>query len=181
MDWIPPAALTALTATRRRQTAPRSRPRSASTGAMTGRRAWGFRHGSTIRSPCSIAHKMGTDTNEVELARLPALVNVAMADVGIAAWESKYHYEVWRPVTAIREADEGTGPTGLATATRTPSEIRHFRRSARLPAISWGRIFTPPFPAYPSGHAAFGGALFESAAQLLSELTASHSLSSRTN
>ena len=38
-----------------------------------------------------VARKMGTDTDEVELARLLAMVNVAMADTGIAVWESKYH------------------------------------------------------------------------------------------
>jgi hypothetical protein len=32
---------------------------------------------------------MGSDV--VELARLLALINVAMADAGIAIWESKYH------------------------------------------------------------------------------------------
>ena len=47
-----------------------------------------------------------------ELARLLALVNVAMADAGIAIWESKYFYDFWRPVTGIREADPETGPTG---------------------------------------------------------------------
>ena len=65
-----------------------------------------------------VAQKMGTDTDEVELSRLLALVNVAMADAGIAVWESKYHYQVWRPVTGIREAGEGTGPTGLGVAGR---------------------------------------------------------------
>ena len=48
----------------------------------------------------------------IKLARLYALVNVAMADAGIAIWESKYYYDFWRPVTGIREADEDTGPTG---------------------------------------------------------------------
>ena len=60
-----------------------------------------------------IAHKMGTDTDALELARLLALVNVAMADAGIAIWESKYYYQYWRPITGIREADERTGPSGL--------------------------------------------------------------------
>ena len=55
----------------------------------------------------TIAEQRGTGA--VELARLLALVNVAMADAGIAIWESKYFYQVWRPVTAIREADEGHG------------------------------------------------------------------------
>ena len=50
-----------------------------------------------------IADKMDSDV--VALARLLALVNTAMADAGIAIWESKYHYEFWRPVTGIREAD----------------------------------------------------------------------------
>ena len=49
----------------------------------------------------------------IELARLLALVNMAMADAGIAIWESKYFYELWRPIPGIRESDPGTGPTGL--------------------------------------------------------------------
>src|SRR5262249_196330 len=48
-----------------------------------------------------------TALNGVELARLLALVNTAMADAGIAIWESKYYYDFWRPVTGIREADAG--------------------------------------------------------------------------
>ena len=96
-----------------------------------------------------IAHKMGTDSDEVELARFLALVNVAMADVGIAAWESKYYYQVCRPVTCIREADESTG--GIPAFTPLGAPASNLR----------GPNFTPPFPAYPSGHAAFGGALFE--------------------
>lgn len=38
-------------------------------------------------------------------ARLFALLNIALADVGIAAWDAKYAYEFWRPVTAIQQAD----------------------------------------------------------------------------
>src|SRR5207249_8805473 len=57
-----------------------------------------------------IADQMGTSSNPTELARLLALTNVAMADAAIAIWESKYYYQYWRPVTAIREADAGTGP-----------------------------------------------------------------------
>ncbi|HEX8090360.1 MAG TPA: vanadium-dependent haloperoxidase, partial [Blastocatellia bacterium] len=49
-----------------------------------------------------IADQMGSNT--VELARLLALMNVAMADAGIAIWESKYFYQCWRPITGIREA-----------------------------------------------------------------------------
>ena len=57
-----------------------------------------------------IAEQMGS--SEVELAQLLALIHTSMADAGIASWESKYFYEVWRPITGIRESDAGTGPGG---------------------------------------------------------------------
>ena len=106
-----------------------------------------------------IADQMGSDV--VELARLLALVNVAMADAGIAIWESKYHYEYWRPVTGIREADAGTGPSGQGD--RNPATLGDPTYSPLgAPASNLdGMNFTPPFPAYPSGHAGFGGALFQ--------------------
>ena len=37
-----------------------------------------------------------------ENARLFGLLNLAMADGYIGSWEAKYHYNFWRPVTAIR-------------------------------------------------------------------------------
>src|SRR6187549_1086115 len=58
-----------------------------------------------------IADQMGS--SDIEVARLLALVNVAMADAGMAIWESKYHYDFWRPIGGIRESDPGTGPSGL--------------------------------------------------------------------
>jgi hypothetical protein len=59
-----------------------------------------------------IADQMGTSLNTIEFVRLLALENVAMADAAIAVWESKYCYNYWRPVTGIREFDDGTDPTG---------------------------------------------------------------------
>jgi hypothetical protein len=99
----------------------------------------------------------------VELARLLALVNTALADAGIAAWESKYHYQLWRPVTGIREADPETGPTGLGDGNSATLGDPSFSPLG-APASNLGPLavnFTPPFPAYPSGHATFGGALFQ--------------------
>lgn len=108
-----------------------------------------------------IAHQMGTDTDVLELARLLALVNVAMADTGIAVWESKYYYQYWRPVAGIRESDEQTGPSGVGDG--NPATVGDVTFSPLgAPASNLvGPNFTPPFPAYPSGHAAFGGALFQ--------------------
>ena len=45
-------------------------------------------------------------------ARLFALANLATADAVITAWDSKYHYVFWRPVTAIQEgANDGNART----------------------------------------------------------------------
>jgi hypothetical protein len=106
-----------------------------------------------------IADQMGT--NVVDLARLLALVNTSMADAGVAVWESKYHYDFWRPVTGIREADPGTGPTGLGDGNDATLCDPTYVPLCAPADNSTGKNFTPPFPAYPSGHAGFGGALFE--------------------
>lgn len=97
----------------------------------------------------------------VAMGRLLALVNVAMADAGIGIWEAKYHYDYWRPVTGIREADPGTGPSG--TGDDNPLTVGDVNWTPLgAPASNLvGPNFTPPFPAYPSGHAGFGGALFQ--------------------
>jgi hypothetical protein len=49
-------------------------------------------------------------TNMWQNARLYALLNIALADAGIAAWDCKYEYNFWRPVTAIRAADTDGNP-----------------------------------------------------------------------
>jgi len=41
----------------------------------------------------------------VDSARLFALVAMATCDAYIAVFEAKYHYNFWRPITAIRNAD----------------------------------------------------------------------------
>lgn len=89
----------------------------------------------------------------VDTARLLALANVAMADAGIAAWDSKYYYRFWRPVTAIRAGDDDGNAETLGDPTYSPLGAPASNNS--------GPNFTPPFPAYPSGHATFGGAVFE--------------------
>ena len=106
-----------------------------------------------------IADQMGSDATE--LSRLLALVNMAMADAAIAIWESKYYYDFWRPVTGIREADIGTGPTGEGDGNPATFADLTFRPFGAPASNLNGPNFTPPFPAYPSGHAGFGGALFQ--------------------
>jgi hypothetical protein len=74
-----------------------------------------------------------------ENARLFAALNVAMADAAIMAWDCKFATDYWRPVTAIRAADDGNAST-VQDASWTPL------------------IATPPFPTYVSGHSSFSGA-----------------------
>lgn len=109
----------------------------------------------------AVAQKMG---NSVEQnARLFALSNFAMADAAITCWNDKYRYDMWRPVTAIRENDPGTGPTGLGS--NNPYLVGQGDPTWQplgAPAVNGsGTNFTPPFPSYTSGHATFGGATFK--------------------
>lgn len=90
----------------------------------------------------SIAQDVGAaQGNTLEQnARLFALINIAMADAAICAWDAKYHLQNWRPVTAIRDGDTDGNAATVADST-------------------WSSfIVTPPFPDYVSGHSTFSGA-----------------------
>ena len=101
------------------------------------------------------------DTPLLEQARLLALANVAMSDAGSSAWDSKYTYDFWRPVTGVREADPGTGPTSAGDGNPDTIGDETFMPLGAPASNLNGPNFTPPFPAYPSGHATFGAALFQ--------------------
>lgn len=75
-----------------------------------------------------------------DTARLLALANLAVADAGIAVWDSKIHYNYWRPITAIREGDNDGNPNTVGDASWTP-----FIQSPHLLAQ------TPAYPDYTSG------------------------------
>lgn len=74
------------------------------------------------------------DMDIVDCARLFALVSMAGADASIAVFDGKYAYNFWRPVTAIRNADQ-TGNNA------TP------RNASWLPLGD-----TPMHPEYPCAH-----------------------------
>ena len=115
----------------------------------------------TVQIAEQLAEQTGKSLSVIELTRLLALVNTAMADAGIAIWDSKYLYGYWRPITGIREADEGTGPTLKGDGNPDTSGDPTFSPLGAPASNLIGPNFTPPFPAYPSGHAGFGGALFQ--------------------
>ncbi len=106
-----------------------------------------------------IANQQGN--TEVQNARLFALVNLAMADAGIASWETKYQYDFWRPILGIREADPGTGPSKKGDSNpNTLGDANWMPLGAPASNTTGMTNFTPPFPAYTSGHATFGAATF---------------------
>lgn len=104
-----------------------------------------------------IAQQAGNSLEEN--ARLFALINIAQADAGVAAWEAKYVYDLWRPIMAIRQADNDGNPQTIGDPTWEPL-------GAPGGPIPGGTMpdFTPPFPAYVSGHATFGAAAFRTIA-----------------
>ncbi len=54
----------------------------------------------------------GSYLNDIgESARMYALAEAALADAQIACWDSKYFYDFWRPITAIRLGDQDGNPT----------------------------------------------------------------------
>lgn len=73
-------------------------------------------------------------TNRLELKeglKLLAMLNLALADAAIACWDCKYHYNYWRPVTALNQDQ----------------------------APPWEPLLpSPPHPDHVSGHSVFTGA-----------------------
>jgi hypothetical protein len=75
----------------------------------------------------SVANNLTVSEN----SRLFLRLNVAQADAAISCWATKFQYNYWRPITAVRTTID----------------------PAWTPLIG-----TPPFPEYTSGHAAMGAA-----------------------
>jgi hypothetical protein len=80
-----------------------------------------------------------------ENARALAVVNMAMNDSLVASFLNKYHYNFWRPETAIHAGDTDGNPKTQADPSFVPF------------------VTTPCFPSYPSNH----GSAANGAAQIL--------------
>jgi hypothetical protein len=84
----------------------------------------------------TVALERGNTT--VENARLFALTNISLHDALQHAFSSKFQYGLWRPVTAIRRADEDDNPNTVQDA-------------------GWASLIgTPPYPSYAGNMAAIG-------------------------
>jgi PAP2 superfamily len=94
--------------------------------------------------------------NLLDSARFMALYGVALTDAYIAVFDAKYHYEFWRPVTAIRNGDLDDNLDTVRDATWLPLDN------------------TPLHPEYPCAHcieSAAARVILESLGQPLPELS----------
>jgi hypothetical protein len=76
-------------------------------------------------------------------ARMFALVNMTLYDSYVAGWDSKFHWDFWRPYTAIRSGQTDGNPSTVEDA-------------------AWQNYLeTPPVQDYPSTHSALGAGAAE--------------------
>jgi membrane-associated phospholipid phosphatase len=101
-----------------------------------------------------VAQQQGRSLSEN--ARALALINIAMSDSLVASFLNKYHYNFWRPETAIHAG----GTDGNAKTEPDPSYVPF--------------IVTPCFPSYPSNHGSASNAAAEVLRRLYGE--AGHSM-----
>jgi hypothetical protein len=99
-----------------------------------------------------------TGNTPEENARMFAMASVSMADAAIAAWDVKFETDFWRPITAIRAvgADADSNPLTI----EDPAWV--YLGAPGSDHAGSDDDFTPPFPAYTSGHATMGAAVFKS-------------------
>jgi hypothetical protein len=74
------------------------------------------------------------DLDALDAARVLAMENLAAADAAINTWNNKYHFDLWRPFQAIRNAGIDDNPATLPDAP------------------TWTPLISAPYPEYTSGH-----------------------------
>jgi PAP2 superfamily protein len=89
-----------------------------------------------IADRAAVAHHANLETT----ARMLAVLNLTFADGVIAFYDAKYHYQVWRPVTAIRLGDTIGNPAITGDPTWTPLAV------------------TAPDPSFPGAHSTISAA-----------------------
>jgi len=93
-----------------------------------------------IARTAALRHHLGL----VHSARLFALLNISLADSTIALFEAKYHYQFWRPVTAIELAGDDGNPNTKPDPNWLPLPTK-----------------TAPDPSYPGAHSTISFAAAE--------------------
>jgi hypothetical protein len=89
-----------------------------------------------VAENAALAHHTNLETT----ARMFAALNISFADSAIAFYDAKYHYQLWRPITAIRLADTDGNPATVGDPTWSPLAV------------------TAPDPSYPGAHSTISAA-----------------------
>ena len=89
-----------------------------------------------IAEDAAVAHHASLERT----AAMFAALNLTFADSAIAMYDAKYHYQLWRPVTAIRLADTDGNPATVGDPTWTPLAV------------------TAADPSYPGAHSTISAA-----------------------
>ncbi len=89
-----------------------------------------------IAEEAALAHHM----NLVRTAAMFAALNLSFADSAIAMYDAKYHYRLWRPITAVRLADTDGNPATTGDPTWAPLAV------------------TAADPSYPGAHSTISAA-----------------------
>jgi hypothetical protein len=114
-----------------------------------------------VRNLVDIAGQTPNNT-PADNARLFAMASVAMADAAVAAWDVKFEDDFWRPITGIRAGDSDPNLETVGDSNWVPlGAPGNDPLDPNDPTPGVEDDFTPPFPAYTSGHATMGGALFK--------------------
>jgi hypothetical protein len=93
-----------------------------------------------IAQTAALTHHLDLDQS----AHLFALLNISLADTTIAFFDTKYTYDLWRPVTAIQMADSDNNPATAQDPAWIPLSTK-----------------TAPDPSFPGAHSAIGFAAAE--------------------
>jgi hypothetical protein len=93
-----------------------------------------------IAQTAALAHHLDL----AQSAHLFAWLNISLADTTIAFFDTKYTYDLWRPVTAIQMAGIDDNPETIADPMWVPLPIK-----------------TAPDPSYPGAHSAISAAAAE--------------------
>ncbi len=106
--------------------------------------------GQWTQAAVGISTSLATPLSLLQDARMFALVGTALGDAAVTQWDTKYHYDFWRPVTAVNDP---TNPNDDPGSVWWPS-LNAAKSDQTLPDLH----VTPAFPSYASGHSTFAAA-----------------------
>lgn len=81
-----------------------------------------------------------------QAVELYAKLGMALSDASVAAWRSKYYYQVERPISYIHRVIAPNNPDAAEFLPALDNPLNGLQG------------FTPPYPGYPSAHASFASA-----------------------